>query len=45
MLWYFMQIVALGDILHEMSKPNFWEKYDKFFKTLSPECFTQSTKR
>ena len=25
-IWYFMQIVSPGDILHEMSKPVFWEK-------------------
>ena len=25
-LWNFMQIVSLGDNLHEMSKPVFWEK-------------------
>ena len=24
--WHFMQIVSLGDNLHEMSKPVFWEK-------------------
>ena len=34
-----MQIVS-GDYLHEMSKPVFWEKY---FKMLSAENFTQST--
>ena len=25
-LWQFMQIVSLGDKLHDMSKPVFWEK-------------------
>ena len=26
-IWYVMQTVFLGDNLHEMSKPIFWEKY------------------
>ena len=26
MLWHFMQIVSLGDNLHVMSEPIFWEK-------------------
>ena len=26
-LWHFMQIVSIGDNLHEMSKPVFWEKF------------------
>ena len=25
-VWHFMQIVSLGDNLHEMSNPVFWEK-------------------
>ena len=25
-IWHFMQIVSLGDNLHEMSNPIFWEK-------------------
>ena len=25
-IWHFMQIVSLGDNLHEMSYPVFWEK-------------------
>ena len=31
-LWHFMQIVSLGDNLHEMSKPIFWanKKYHQF---------------
>ena len=36
-----MQIVSLGDNLHEMSKPVFWEKY---FKMTSAESFTQRAK-
>ena len=33
----FMQIVSIGDILYEMSKPVFWEKNTKYFKMLSAE--------
>ena len=40
-----MQIVSLGDNLHEMSNPVFWEKYEKYFKMPSAENFTQSAKR
>ena len=36
-----MQIVSLGDNLHEMSDPIFWEKY---FKMSSAEIFTQHAK-
>ena len=25
-IWHFMQIVSLGDNLHEVSDPIFWEK-------------------
>ena len=32
-----MQTVTIGDSLHEMSKPVFWEKY---FSVLSAENFT-----
>ena len=28
-IWHFMQIVSLGDNLHEMSNPVFWEKLEK----------------
>ena len=34
-LWHFMQIISLGDNLHEMSKSIFWKK--KYFKMLSAE--------
>ena len=40
-----MQIVSLGDNLHEMSYPVFWEKWEKYFKMSSAENFTQSAKR
>ena len=39
-----MQIISFGDNLHEMSKPIFWEKYEKYFKMLSAEIFTQNAK-
>ena len=35
MIWHFMQIVSIGDISHEMSKPVFWEKQEKYFKMSS----------
>ena len=36
--WHFMQIVSIGENLHEMSKPVFWEeKKEKYFKMLSAE--------
>ena len=38
----FMQIVSIGDNLHEMSKPVFWGKYGKYFKMSSTENSTQS---
>ena len=37
-----MQIVPFGDNLHEMSKPVFWGKYEKYFSMSSAENFTQS---
>ena len=36
-----MQIVSLGDNLHEMLKPTLLEKYEKHFKMSSAENFTQ----
>ena len=39
-----MQVVSTGDNLHEMSKPVFWEKQEKYFKMLSAENFTQRAK-
>ena len=38
-----MQIVSIGDSLHEMSKPVFWE-IKKNFSLLSAENFTKSAK-
>ena len=29
-IWHFMQIVSIGDNLHEMSNPVFWEKWRQF---------------
>ena len=40
-----MQIVSIGDNLHEMSNPVFWKKQEKYFKMLSGENFAQSAKR
>ena len=39
-----MQIVSLGDNLHKMSKPVFWEKLDNHFKMPSAKIFTQHAK-
>ena len=39
MLWHFIQNVSLGDNLHEMSKPIYWEKWEKIFQFA--EIFTQ----
>ena len=39
-----MRIVSIGDNLHEMSKPVFWEKYEKYFNMSSAVNFTQSAK-
>ena len=39
-----MQIVFIGDSLHEMSKPVSWEKLEKYFNMWSAENFTQSAK-
>ena len=43
-LWHFMQIVSLGDNLHEKSKPIFWENLEEHFKMSSAEIFTQHAK-
>ena len=40
-----MQIVSLGDNLHEMSYTVFREKQEKYSKKSSAENFTQSAKR
>ena len=45
-LWHFMQIVSLGDSLHEISKSFFPGKNKKkYFKTSSTENFTQHARR
>ena len=45
-IWHFIQIVFIGDNLHEMSNPVFFEKnIKKYFNMLSAENFTQSAKR
>ena len=43
-IWHFMQIVSIGDNLHEMSKPVFLENWKKYFSISSAENFTQSAK-
>ena len=44
-IWYFMQIVTIGDNWHIMSKPVFSEKLKKkYFKISSAENFTQKAK-
>ena len=35
----FHAIVSLGDNLHEMLKPIFWEKEEKYFKMLSDKIY------
>ena len=40
-----MQIVPIGDNLHEMSNPVSREKKEKYFKMSCAENFTQSAKR
>ena len=39
-----MQIASINDNLHEMSNPVSCEKWEKYFKMLSVENFTQSAK-
>ena len=39
-----MQIVSIGDNLHEISNPVFKVKYEKYSKMLSAENFTHSAK-
>ena len=39
-----MQIVSIGDNLHEMSNPVFCEKQEKYQKMSSAENFTQNAK-
>ena len=36
-----MQVVSLGDSLHEMSKPISWEKKEKYFKMFPAKILTQ----
>ena len=40
-----MQLVSTGDNLHEIPKPVFWEKIEKYFNMLSAENFTQNAER
>ena len=36
--------LSIGDNLHEMTKPVFWEKQEKYFKLSSAENYTQNAK-
>ena len=38
-----MQIVSIGDNLHEMPKLILWEKQEKYIKMSFAEIFTQHT--
>ena len=40
-IFHLMQIVSNGDNLHEISKPVFRDKYEKYFKMSSVEFYTQ----
>ena len=40
-----MQLVSSGDNLQELSKPAFWEKYEKHFNMSSAEIFAEGAKR
>ena len=40
-----MQIVSIGDKLHEISKPVFWEKEEKYCNMSSSDNFTQGAVR
>ena len=42
--WHFLQIVSWGNNLHEISKPIFLEKWEKYFKMSSTEIITQHAK-
>ena len=42
---HFMHIVSIGDNLHEMSNPVFWEKYEKYFNKSYAENITPSAER
>ena len=39
-----MQIVSVGNNLHEMSMPVFWEKYENYFKVSAAETLTEHGK-
>ena len=39
-----MQTLSIGDSLHEMSNPIYWEKQEKYLNMSSAENFTQSAK-
>ena len=43
-IWHFMQIVSIGDDLHEMSKTCFWENLEIYLKMFFADFFTQSAR-
>ena len=43
-IWHFMQIVSIGDDMHEMSKTCFWENLEIYLKMFFADFFTQSAK-
>ena len=43
-IWHFVQIVSLGDNLHEVSNPISRKNKKKYFKMSSAEYFTQHAK-
>ena len=44
-IWHYMQIISVGDNLHEMSKPASWKNKKKIFQYVVFGKFTQSAKR
>ena len=38
-IWYFMQVVSLGNNLHEIPNPAFWENQENNFKVSSADFF------
>ena len=38
------EIFSLGDSLHDVSNPIFWKEFEKYFKTLFADSFTQYPK-
>ena len=43
-IWHYMEIVSIGNNLHEVSKSVSWGKYEKYSKMSHVENFTQTAK-